>query len=70
MLYEVITVSIVDGTDGAGAFRSRWNVLGLFDGHRHGLFAQHVNASFEECLGNRVVGRIGRCDGDEINAVP
>ena len=66
---RITAVAVVDRAEDACPLRGRGDVLGLFDRHRHRLFAEHRDARLEKRFGDFVMRRIRRRDGDEIDPV-
>ena len=67
---RVARVAVVDGADGPGLAGERHDLLGLPDGHRHGLLAQHVEARGEEGPRDLVMRGVRGRDRHEVQAAP
>ncbi len=60
-------ITVIDGADRAGACGGGDDVFRFVYSHGHRLFAQHVDAGFEECLRDFVMRGIGCGDGDKVD---
>jgi hypothetical protein len=66
---RIAGVAVVDRTDAPGFTGQGGDRFAFFDGHRHRLFAQHIKAGFKKCLGDFIMCRVRRGDGDKVKAV-